>query len=725
MNDTNRVSGLTASGSFQNLSGEALRVAIIAGCLGDKGGLMGGAERQAYYMIRALTAAGVRVQMYMVDDRNTAHADALSRMGVESCHFGWLPGLPLRLLLLVKRLRRFRPHIVQSLHNFTNAYSALAGRVLGVVSLGGLRTDLQSCLRDNGRFGKFLLTGPDAIAVNSRTAAADLIKSGIVNPACVHVLPNVIDTEAFPEPVEVSAQEDGDCVCICVSRLMPLKRIDLFLRALELARRSEPRLRGVVVGFGPEATRLEHLAAELGLLPEAVQFTGPREDVSELLRRSAMFVFCSESEGSPNVVLEAMAAGLPVITTPAGDAAELVQAARGGIVAAFGDVSSIADGMVQLARSPETRRCMGRAGRSYIAGNCDVSTLASRLFRIYSDVAGTSLQNHSDPMDRVARFSQQTRGGRVFRVSAGYVIALHEIPPARLSQLIEGLRGRPVPLSELVERKKSGKSTAGLFAITVDDGVGYNIRALAQLFQARQWPATFYLPTEYLDTGNAMPFQLWWRLKPLIPRRKLSLSSGTLDLSGPGAIEAVSRKIERMWYRGRRESYLPFTMELAAAMSRETGVPVTELEGPAPISWGEVRRLSRDSLFQFESHGVSHTAMAGLREEEIIFEMQRSRETVEEHTGRRCRHFCYPFGTPESIGTTAAPELARRFYDSAVTMSRGSVEDANPWLLPRIALYPKTSVLSARTKVLLSCAGIRLRAEERAEVELATLLKPR
>lgn len=403
--DTRAFSARSDSGSFRTPSGEPLRVAIIAGCLGDKGGLMGGAERQAYYMVRALTSAGVQVRMYMVIDMKSAYADALTEMGVETCHFGWLPGLPLRLLLLLKQLRRFRPHIVQSLHNFTNAYSALAGRILGVASLGGLRSDLQSCLRDNGRFGKLLLTGPDAIAVNSRAAAADVIRSGILTPDRVHVLTNVIDT--FPQPDASPAEEDGDCLCICVSRLMPRKRIDVFLRALELARRSEPRLRGVVVGFGQEAQSLAQLAADLGLFPHAVEFTGPREDVADLLGKSAMFVFCSESEGCPNVVLEAMAAGLPVITTPAGDAAELVRAAHCGIVVQFGDVSAVAESMIRLARSREDRVRLGGAARGYIAQNCGVSTLAARLFRIYSDVARTSLRNGCDLLDRVARYSQQ------------------------------------------------------------------------------------------------------------------------------------------------------------------------------------------------------------------------------------------------------------------------------------------------------------------------------
>src|SRR5437879_3279613 len=134
------------------------------------------------------------------------------------------------------------------------------------------------------------------------------------------------------------------------------------------------------------------------------------------------------------------------------------------------------------------------------------------------------------------------------RLSGGFVIALHDIPPERLADFVDGMRpAQPIPLSELVQRRKDGKSSLGLFAITVDDGVGDNVRALAPLFRARAWPATFYLPTRYIDTGEPMAFQWWWCLKPLLPRRTLELKSGTVDLSHPGALEDLSKKLEGLW----------------------------------------------------------------------------------------------------------------------------------------------------------------------------------
>ncbi len=293
------------------------------------------------------------------------------------------------------------------------------------------------------------------------------------------------------------------------------------------------------------------------------------------------------------------------------------------------------------------------------------------------------------------------------RLSRGFVVAVHDMPPHRLADLIEGLApAKPVSLVELVKRRKVEKSCSGLFAITIDDAVGENVRTLAALFRARAWPATFYLPTHYLDTGEPMPFQRWWALKPLLPRRRLKLSSGVIDLEQPGALERLSAKIERAWYRERPQAYLPLTLELAEIVKKETGMKAQEFRGPAPILWREVERLSRVDVLGFESHGVSHTALSALSEEEIAFEMRRSREVISEHTAKTCHHFCYPYGSPEAIGNLA-PKLARGFYDSAATMSLGAVDGADLSLLPRIPLYPKNSVWFARIKVGLKCTILR------------------
>ena len=292
------------------------------------------------------------------------------------------------------------------------------------------------------------------------------------------------------------------------------------------------------------------------------------------------------------------------------------------------------------------------------------------------------------------------------RFSNGFVLAFHDIEAERLTGLIESIHpAQAIPLSEMVDRSKRGKTTRGLFAITVDDGVGDTVRSLSQLFCERGWPATFYLSTNYVDSTEGMGFQWWRNLLPLLPLRKIELKSGVIDLSRPGAVRNLSRKMEAMWHSERLEKYFALTLELAEIVTREYGFSMESIRPPAPITWGEVAALSQDDLIRFESHGVTHAAMSTLTDEELIFEMKHSREVISSHTGQACRHLAYPFGSERSIGARAAT-IAQQFYDSAATMTLGSVDAAHPWLLPRIPLYAENPIWFANLKVLLKCNGL-------------------
>lgn len=293
------------------------------------------------------------------------------------------------------------------------------------------------------------------------------------------------------------------------------------------------------------------------------------------------------------------------------------------------------------------------------------------------------------------------------RFSNGFVLAFHDIQPDRLAELVDSIQpARPVSLTELLDRSKQGKPTSGLFAITVDDGVGETVRSLSQLFLTRGWPGTFYLSTGYLDSGEGMGFQWWRNLVRFLPYKKLEMKSGAVDLSQPGAVSELSRKMETMWHSQRIDTYLPFTLELAEVVMRERGLNLDFIRPPDPIRWPEVAELSRNDLLQFESHGVTHAAMSALTDEELIFEMRHSRNLVSGYTGRPCRHLAYPFGSDQSIGRRAAI-IAQQYYDSAATMTLGSIDSANPWLLPRIPLYPENSIWFARLKILLKCNRLR------------------
>jgi peptidoglycan/xylan/chitin deacetylase (PgdA/CDA1 family) len=305
------------------------------------------------------------------------------------------------------------------------------------------------------------------------------------------------------------------------------------------------------------------------------------------------------------------------------------------------------------------------------------------------------------------------------RLSGGFVLAFHDIQPDRLSELIDSIRpAQAISLPELVDRSKASKSTAGLFAITVDDGVGETVRSLTRLFQARGWPATFYIATNYLDSKDGMGFQWWRNLLPFLPPRKIELKDRVIDLSRQGSLRDFSRELEVMWHSQRMETYLPITLELATLVAREMGVSIDTLRPPEPITWAEVNQISRDESIRFESHGVSHAAMSTLNDDELTFEMKYSRDLITQHTGRHCRHLAYPFGSSRSIGMRAA-FLARQLYDSAATMILGGVDSANPWMLPRIPLYPENSTWYANLKILLKCSRFGAKSIREADLLVA------
>src|SRR5260370_27347258 len=180
--------------------------------------------------------------------------------------------------------------------------------------------------------------------------------------------------------------------------------------------------------------------------------------------------------------------------------------------------------------------------------------------------------------------------------------------------------------------------------------------------------------------------------------------------------------MEVLGHSQRLESYLQLRMELAEIARCETGLTRAAIQPPRSVTWREVADISRNDLIRFESHGVSQAAMSTFTEEELIFEMKHSRDLVTEHPGRPCRHLAYPFGSRQSIGARAAAR-AERFYDSAVTMNLGHVDHANPWLLPRIPLYPKNSILFARFKILLKCAAVRSAKSDRPPARTCQLYK--
>ena len=358
-------------------------MALLAGTLGP-----GGAEKQLVYMARALREAKVAVRVYSLR-RGDFYETALRNLDLEPTWIGRHASPLRRLGAFVSALRTYRPHVIQSGHFFGNLYVALAARIFGAVAIGSVRNDGLYEVEANRGWASWLLRSPGSIIANSHTALANLKALGVPERKC-HVVPNVIDLAEFDAQADdarpiIPPRESPVVVTACT--LENRKRVDRFLAVLALARRRMPQLSGVIVGRGPERSKLEALAAERGLLPGGLQFLGHSQAVPVILRQADIFLLTSEHEGFPNVLLEAMAARLPVVTTPAGDAGRVVQDDVTGYVASFDDIEGMAQRVLRLANTPSLRRRFGDAGRERVAQTYSYAGLARCLLGTYRLIA--------------------------------------------------------------------------------------------------------------------------------------------------------------------------------------------------------------------------------------------------------------------------------------------------------------------------------------------------
>ena len=165
-----------------------------------------------------------------------------------------------------------------------------------------------------------------------------------------------------------------------VGRLMAVKAPERFLDAARLVAAEVPETVFLVVGDGPLRTALERRAAGVD-----VRFLGRRPDARRLIGRADVLVVSSESEGLSVVTLEALAAGVPVVSTPATGMAELLEAGA-GIVTGRPDARLLAEAVVSLLGDPSAREAHGAAGRALVERRHGLTAMADAYQGLFERV---------------------------------------------------------------------------------------------------------------------------------------------------------------------------------------------------------------------------------------------------------------------------------------------------------------------------------------------------
>jgi glycosyltransferase involved in cell wall biosynthesis len=171
---------------------------------------------------------------------------------------------------------------------------------------------------------------------------------------------------------------------LTVARLTPWKGVDTLIAALTALRDCRPNARLVVVGDGPDRGRLESLAARA---PSAtVRFAGevPHQQVALYLRAADALALCSGYEGLSHVLLEAMAAGVPVVASRVGGNLELVRDGENGLLVPYGDVAATRRALRTMLEDPGPARRLGATARAEAAGRT-VARMVDRTLAIFRE----------------------------------------------------------------------------------------------------------------------------------------------------------------------------------------------------------------------------------------------------------------------------------------------------------------------------------------------------
>ncbi len=307
-----------------------------------------------------------------------------------------IPAMPLglggasRVAGLARVLRRARPSVFHAHLSWPLAakyplLAAVLARVPAVVATVQLYPEFRID-RSNYLQERALAIGVDRYIAVSRDIARLLTERLAWPRHKIDVIHNGVPVDRFQRPPDPELRDrlTGGAdrpIILTAARLAPQKGLDVLLRAAVHV----PGGQFVFAGEGPERPRLEAQAEKLGL-DDRVLFLGRRSDVPELLAASDVFVLPSLFEGSSLAVLEAMAAGKPVVSSAIGGTDELVVDGESGLLVPPGDVGALALALNTLLSEAELRARLGARARDRVQTCFSASTAAARTTRVYEDL---------------------------------------------------------------------------------------------------------------------------------------------------------------------------------------------------------------------------------------------------------------------------------------------------------------------------------------------------
>jgi glycosyltransferase involved in cell wall biosynthesis len=342
----------------------------------------GGLERQLYCLLQEMDRECYKPVVVVWDFcKDDYYVDAIHTLDIPIYFFSKGASRGVKLKAFRALLRQLNPELVHSYSFFTNFAAQWAAWGTRTIPIGSVRSDFLWAKKESGLLlGRLSARWPRVQIYNSHNAAKHAQESKCVfRPKKIFVVPNGLDVKRFAGMAETIPDES---IILGVGSLYPVKRWDRLLNAAAEIKRKGMKYKIIIAGDGPLRPILQQQTDDLGIA-SCVEFLGHRKDISSLINNARFLVHTADTEGYPNVVMEAMACGRPVVAMDAGDIPCLVDDGKTGFVVRQGDQVRLVQCIFELLQNYPLCVNMGNAAREKAECEFGVEPFVRRTMEAY------------------------------------------------------------------------------------------------------------------------------------------------------------------------------------------------------------------------------------------------------------------------------------------------------------------------------------------------------